>query len=113
MSQSDVFTVVTSEDLNEFLANLWNYKKKPFLAKGVIAPQFDFGQIICIRNKFVKGGYFLKKIDYDRESAPRGIVIRETKERVGFVYLQAYVKKDYSSDIDYKAKHNVYKVSLT
>ena len=76
----------------------------------MIAPQFEFGQIICISNKFIQGSRFgqLKKIEYDRETAPRGIVIRETKERVGFVPLQDYLKNNYSSDIDYKAKHNVY-----
>ena len=50
-----------------------------------------------------------EKRTYDRENAARGIVVRETKHKVGFVSLKAFNEKKVEDvQIQYKAKDNVY-----
>ena len=97
---------IPSADLKRFLAKVGSYNEKPFLASGVTDIEFEFGQVIWIRNKFT--GFAGKhKKTYEVDTAPKAIAVRETKQKVFFIYLESYIKKDYQCFVHFKAKHNV------
>ena len=94
----NALTSIPPQHLWDFLAKVESYNKKPFLASGVVSSEFEFGQIIWVQRRF-KGYRGKNRIDYSRDNAPKGIVMRETKDRVGFVPLNCYMKDDFSCAI--------------
>ena len=104
-------SLISQEKLRNYLSKLPSYNEKPFLASGVNQPKYQFGDIIFLTNSW-SGDYFrgLKKKTYDRENAPSGIVVRETKQKVAFVSLKAFFEEKVRGvEIEYKNKDNVYK----
>ena len=83
---------IPSADLKTFLDRASNYNNKPFLASGVTDVQFEFGQVIWINNRFT-GFAGRHKETYEVDTAPKAIVIRETKQNVFFIDLESYIKE--------------------